>query len=323
MKKKRLSREVKIGIYGVSMLLLLYLGVNYIKSQDLFSRDNTFYAVYDNSDGIEASSPVTIKGFRVGTVDKVWYDIKTGKVVAEFSVKGAYPLPANSEAKITSASLLGAKVIDLQLGNSPNHLEDGDTIKSAIDPGLMKLATTEYDKLKQMATTLVEQISTALAGVNAVLSDQNVANLSAVLANANSISAGLDNMVKGDLTKTAADLRVLSGSLRESAPKINNIVDKVNVMADSMSTSVPVLMAGAAEAVGRLNVALAAVNDGKGSAGKLINDKELYDNLAEASESLTLLLQDVKQNPGRYIHFSVFGGGTKNKDRAAGQKSKE
>ena len=307
MKKGKFSREAKIGVFGITMILLLYLGINFIKSQDIFRGDNTYYAVYENADGIEASSPVTIKGFRVGTVDNVWYDVPSGKVIAEFSVKKDYPLPVDTRAKITSASLMGSKVIDLQLGTAAQYLTDEDTVQSLMEPGLMQLVNSEYDKIKEMATSLVERVSKALDGINAVLSDENVANLSQLLAHANSISGNLDQMVAQDLKRTMSNLNALLAELNTAAPKITQIVGRVEVMADSMSTSVPALMSNASQAVERLNNAMAAINDAEGSAGKLIYDKELYNNLTEASQSLTLLLQDMKENPGRYIHFSVFG----------------
>lgn len=304
MGKKRLSREAKIGLYGVCMLLLLYLGINFIKSQDIFSRDNTYYAVYDNSDGIEASSPVTVSGFRVGTVDRVWYDVATRKVIAEFSVKRQYPVPVDSRAKIASASLMGATVIDLQLGTEGRLLADGDTVRSLVEPGLMQVA----GQLKGKADTLLAQVSQALDGVNAVLSEENVANLSKLLAHANSIGGNLDRMVAGDLNRTMVNLRSLSDELNTAAPRISQIVDRVGNIADTMSVSLPTLMTNIAAAAEKLNAAMSAINRAEGSAGKLIYDRELYENLTEASEALTLLLQDLKANPGRYIHISVFGG---------------
>lgn len=307
MKKTRLSREARIGIFGIAMLLLLYLGINYIKSRDIFSRDHTYYAVYDNSDGIEASSPVTIKGFRVGTVERVWYDVPSGKVVTEFSVKRDYPIPVDTRAKIGSASLMGAKVIDLQLGHESALLTDGDTVRSVSEPNLLQMVNTEYDQLKEIATSLVTRISKALDGINAVLSDENVKNLSSLLSHANSIGGQLDTMVAGDLQQTLSDLHRLSSRLADTAPHITGLVERVEGMADTLSVGLPTLMSHATNAVGRLDSILLAVNRAEGSAGKLIYDQALYDNLAQASRDLTLLLEDIKANPGRYIHISVFG----------------
>lgn len=295
------------------MILLLYLGVNFIKSQNLFSRDNTFYATYDNAAGVESSSPVVIKGFRVGTVENVRYDIKSADVIVEFSVIDTYPIPANSEAKITSASLMGGKVIELKLGDSPTMMNDGDTIRSLIEPGLMEAVSGEYDKLKAQASTLIEQLSKALFSINAVLSEQNVANLSGTLANLNSATGNIDHLVKTDVSQVVANLNELSVTLKEAGPQITNIVNNVSTMSDSAKLSLPELLTNANRAIVQLEGAIASLNAGEGSAGKLLHDEELYGNLLEASDNLTLLLEDFKANPKRYIHFSVFGGNTKNK----------
>lgn len=302
--KKKISREVKIGFFAVGMIILLYLGINFIKSQDIFSRNMTYYAVYDNSAGIEASSPVVIKGYRVGTVDKVWYDMSDRTVKLEFSIKKDYPIPNDSEAKITSSSFMGSKVIELKLGESNVQYQDGDTIRSVIEPGLIEMATGEYDKLKAQATTLVDQLSTAMTSVNEVLSKQNVENLSATLANLNSLTGNVDKLVEKEVAETMRNFSALSGALQDFVPKIEKTLNNVHGVTDTL----PTLVTQAANALDELNVSLSAINNGDGTIGQLIHDKTLYCNLTAASNSLILLLQDLKQNPGRYVNFSVFGG---------------
>lgn len=309
--KKKISREVKIGIFGISMVLLLYLGINYIKNSDLFSRDYNYYAIYENSEGLEASSPVTIKGYQVGSVKKVWYDIRMDKVIVEFSVKHAYPIPLHSEAKISSTSLLGSKVIELRLGESPLHMKSGDTIRSLVEPDLLQMATGEYDRLRSMASSLADQISQALLSINQVLSPENVSNISGMFANLNSLSGRMDGLVENELSQTLHSLQTIFASLEETTPKVNSAMDKFNVIADSLTVSVPTLLANAAASVNELTTALGAVNTGEGTAGKLVYDNQLYDNLSGATRNLELLLEDLKRNPGRYINISVFGGRNK------------
>lgn len=308
--KKRISREVKIGIYSISMIVLLYLGINFIKSKKLFSSDHVFYATYSQADGIEVSSPVVIKGFRVGTVDKISFDIKNSTVVVKMSVDKDYPIPSDSKAKISATSLLGGKVIDIQLGNAATELKSGDAIESSMDQNLLEVAGDEYAKLKTMASTMIEQLSKALSNLNAVLSDENVKNISGTLANLNSMSSNLDGLVtsEGKNIKTLIEnLNQVSLSLKQDAPKLGYTLDNVQQLTDSLTNTIPAVVANFNQTIDQLNSTLAKINRGEGSIGKLANDEQLYDNLISASNSLTLLLQDFKANPRRYIQFSVFG----------------
>ena len=61
------------------------------------------------------------------------------------------------------------------------------------------------------------------------------------------------------------------------------------------------------ETVERINSIVDNVEEGNGSLGKLVNNEELYDNLNATSANLDRLLQDIRLNPKRYVHISVFG----------------
>lgn len=304
--KKKLSREARIGIFGLAVMICLYLGVNFIKSRNVFSKDNTFYAVYDQAEGIEVSSPVVIKGFKVGTIEKVNFDIKTTNVIVKMTIRKEYPIPVDSKAKIASSSLLGGKQLEIMLGNSNSVYTNGDTVRTVIEPGLMQIAGSEYEKLKTQASTMIEQVSKALFAVNEVLSQQNVANLSATLANLESVSKSFDNMVgdkKSDLNVTLGNIASLSGSLRDYTPMFESSLLNISRATDSL----PALVFNATSALDKLNGTLTKMERGEGTLGKIVNDQELYDNLNNATLNLDLLLKDIKTNPKRYINVSVFG----------------
>lgn len=261
--KKRLSKEVKIGLFGLAVMICLYLGMNFIKSRNVFSKDNTFYAIYNQADGIEVSSPVVIKGFRVGTVEKVNFDIKTANVIVKMTVKKEYPLPVDSKAKIASSSLLGGKQLEIQLGIGEQYYANGDTLRTVIEPNLMQIAGSEYEKLKTQASTMIEQVSKALFAVNEVLSEKNVANLSATLANLESVSMNFDKMVgdkKSDLNVTLGNIAALSKSLNNYTPMLESSLLNITKATDSL----PSLVFNATSALDKLNGTLSKMDRGEG-----------------------------------------------------------
>ncbi len=309
--KKKLSREVKIGIYGACMILLLYLGINYIKSQGILSRNRTFYATYENSDGIQSSSPVTLQGYRVGTVEKMWFDMPSNRVILKISVDHEYPLPTGTTAKIGSASLMGGKELQLQLGKGSGHLQDGDTIPSVYEPGLMEILSTEYDKIKEQAGAIVTKLDSALEGINKLFSDENTRNISVALANLRQLTDDASGIVKGDFAHTMHNLNSLSSSLNKEVP---GIVSGLGEVVDSARRSVPELLSRGNEAISLLQNVLQDIESGDGTLGMLLKDSTVYNNLTNATKNLNLLVIDIKEHPGSYVHFSVFGGKQKKQD---------
>lgn len=315
--KKIFTKELLIGIFTIAVLAGAYLGFNFIKNKRLFSNDNILYAVFQQADGLEVSSPVLIKGFKIGQVEKITFNIRTSQIIAMLVVDGQYPLPANSQAKITSASLLGGKVLEIQLGTDDGKiLHNSDTIKTSQERGIMDVAGEEYGKLKETASEIISKLNKALDGVNSALSPENTAALNATLVNLKSISGNVNDVLasqKENLNRTLANLATLSASLRDAAPNIERGVKNLALLSDTLVTQGPILLHNAADAVDNLKNVLAKLNAGQGSAGKLLTDEHLYANINEAVANLSLLLADFKENPKRYINVSVFGGGNKEK----------
>lgn len=315
--KKGVSRSVKVGAYGLSMAILLYLGINFIKSKKLFSGDNTFYVEYSQADGIEVSSPVLIKGFKVGTVDKISFDIEKSTVIVTMAIDNEYPIPNDSKAKITSTGLLGGQIIEIALGKSDIPYPNKAYITSLQDVSILKFAGDEYNKLKEGASSLIDQLTKVLKGVNGVLSDENVSSLSGTLANLNSMSQNLNSVInnqQSSIEGLLTNLNNVSNSLNNRlVPKLDSTLSNIQTLSTSLSTDAPALLANASQAVNNLNNVLAKIDNSQGTLGKLVNDQEVYSNLADATKSLTLLLEDIKENPRRYVSISVFGGKNKAK----------
>ena len=115
-----------------------------------------------------------------------------------------------------------------------------------------------------------------------------------------------------------SSLSRFSKSLGDNAEKIDTIMNNMSRFSSELAEAD--LVGSIEDAVDNLNSVLALANDGSGSVGRLLKDPGLYDNLASATENLSVLLADLKENPKRYVHFSVFGNDPSRKARKAAEK---
>ena len=297
----KIRREVKVGIFGIIMLVVAYWGINFLKGVDILSANHTYHVVYDKSNNIEISSPVLIRGIKVGTVTKVAIKNVHDKVEVELNVKSKYKIPSNSVAVIVDKSLLGGKAIDIQIGDASTILENGDEIAGIIDDNLGK----QIDELKNKVTGMLDELTATLSNLNKILDDNNIKNIGTTLGNVKDVSTDL----RTKLETITSDLTVLTGELKNSAPAITATMNNLAVITDSLQTSLPILVTSVNGTVNELDKTIAALNSDNGTIGKFMNDPALYNHRSDASNRLNLLLEDLKANPKRYVHFSVFGGG--------------
>jgi len=299
-----LSREIKTAIFALSGFGLFFIGFNYLKSNDVFVRDNIFYAVYDNAEGLMVGTPVTIQGFQVGTIDEVLLLAGNKDIAVRFRVKKKYEFSKNSIARIYEAGLLGGKslAVDPQFDGA-DFAKSGDTLQSAIAPGLSELVNDKLTPLQEKIESMIMHADSVLIAFNAILDadaqlqlKSSFENLNASISNFRSIGETLDSALSengtlhktfGNLASLSADLSVVSSSLKESN------LDKT--------------FEDLGHVVGNLSQILDRMEEGEGSLGKLITKDDLHQSLEQTNAQIQLLLEDMRLNPKRYVHFSLFG----------------
>lgn len=317
MAKIKIRREVKVGLFAFIALLGLWWGISFLKGSDLFNSSNTYYATYDQINGIQKSSAITIKGYKVGVISDITFDpARSNKIILHFNIKRRYGIPEDSYAKIYSDGLLGGKAIEIVLGKSDVYLANGDTLHSSTDKDLFDIAGSELEFIKQTVNTLTGNMNTTLANVNKIM-EENAGSIATTLVNIADMSETLKDVIKSeknDLRDIISNINSLSATLRDNSGKIDRIITNVESFTDSLGgAEIPTLVSNLSESLEELNVTLGKVNKKEGSLGKLVGDPALYDSLVDATSSLNLLLEDLRANPKRYVHFSLFGGGRKNK----------
>lgn len=308
----KIRREVKMGIFGIVIIAASYWGITFLRGLDILSSTDTFYARYEQSNDIEVSSPVLVRGIKVGAVTAVEVGSVDEPVVVTMKVRSKYAIPSNSVAVIASKSLLGGKAIVMQIGDSDVPLADGDTIKGAVDNNIAE----QIEDVKGKLTGALDQLTVTLEGLNKVLSDENIASISSTLGNIDRASRNADMAVSdlrvklGDIT---ADLGVLTAELSRTAPQLGRAIDNLSTISDTLTVSLPELIASINNTVGDVDNTVKAITSKEGTIGKLLTDGGVYDNLDKSSASLNALLVDIKENPKRYVHVSVFGRSDKQK----------
>ena len=304
-----MKKEVKIGIYALLIFLGSWAGIRFLSGADIFGRNNVFYAYYDDASGLQNSSSVVIRGVKVGQVSSVAISPEDPtKVQVTLAVSKDYAIPVDSKAKIFSAGLMGGQAVEIVLGKESALLEPGATITSAVEVGMFDALSSEFGDIKEKLVVMMDNINTTLTTLNTLV-DSNNANISSAISNLNGILADLEK------SQIVANLDSFTGTLKSNGEKIDSIVSSVNNLATTLDEQQ--MGQKLAAAVDNLSTLLAKFNSVEGTVGSLLNDKELYANLTQASENLSALLGDLKENPKRYVHFSLFGGESKAEKKAA------
>lgn len=316
-----MKREVKIGLFAVAVLLAAWAVAKFLKGAEIFGNTNKYYAYYEQVGGIQTASHVMICGVKVGSVTRVDLDEDMSRGVRlELSVDKRFRIPADSKAKIFSNGVMGGKAIEIVMGSSSEIIPDDGTIASQAGTDLFDMAGTELEFFKEKIAAVADGLTAALDGINVLLTE-NTTNINSIVSNVDGLTGNVNDMLakeKEHMEVALSSLSRFSKSLGDNAEKIDTIMNNMSRFSTELARAD--LVGSIEGAVENLNAVLASVHDDSGSVGRLLKDPELYDNLTSATENLSALLADLKENPKRYVHFSVFGNDPSRKARKAAEK---
>ncbi|MCK0159289.1 MlaD family protein [Allomuricauda sp. F6463D] len=301
----KISREVKTGIIVVAGIIAFVFGLSYLKSSPLFENNKTFYAVYDNVGGLQPGTQVSINGYNVGNVTNISFKDNSGKLLVTLSINNEFEFSKNSTAELFDTGIIGGKAVQIVpiFDNSPNA-ESGDTLQSKIKPGITELVQQKLTPLQLKVEGAVSNADSLLMNVNQILDDPTKQQLKQTIVALNELVRSF----KGSADNLNVLLENNKTQLDSSLKNVNHITTNFSKLSDSLvNADLGGTLAEFQTTVGKLNGILSKIEKGEGSLGKLHKDDALYNNLADASKELDLLLQDFRLNPKRYVNVSVFG----------------
>lgn len=308
----KLSNEAKVGILVTIALVALIWGLNYLKGKDLFKSRNTYYAVYSNVDGLVKSNPVFMNGFRIGIINNIdFMPDKSGDLLVTLLINDDVFVSKNASAVIFSSDLIGTKALRIDLGNSPQEATNGDTIPGILEGSLSQQLGKEVGPIKNKTEHLIENVDSVMTLLRKMVDPATQNNFKSGINHMNNSLAAIDQLMnddKGKLKVMLDNLAQITTNLKNNNAQINSILTNLATVSDSLAA------ANFASTIRKADVVLAQsaeimskINKGEGTIGKLVNDEQLYLNLDQTSKDLDELLKDLKSNPKRYVHFSVFG----------------
>jgi len=311
-------KQILIGISFILAIALFIWGYNFLKGKDVFNKQTTYYAKYHEVSGLEISNSVLINGVRIGQVSKMYFaPDMSGDVIIELMIHTNFPIPDNTIARIYSADLMGSKSVDLKLGNSVNLAKDGDTLATSIEAGLMDEVNAQVQPIKAKAESLLASIDTLVVAFQAIFNESARKNLSESFDNINksfsniqSTTTNLDTLMITEGNRVSSILNnidSLTFTLSENREKFASIISNFEMISDSLAKAdIPATFNRANNTLDELEMILAKINDGEGTIGMLMHNDTLYFELNRTAEELNLLLKDIRENPKKYVKFSVF-----------------
>ena len=294
----KIKRELKVGVFAVLVIAVAWWGIKWLGGQNVLLTNNIYYVYYDDVSGLQESSEVKLRGVKVGNVTDIV--LERDRVLVELAVETKYEdmIPSNSIAEMGAAGLMGGVEIVIKQGDSAEPIANDAFLEGRVKPDMIGM-------LADGGSALIEELNATVESLHTML-DGNSEAITSLVANLESVTATIYKVLaSGQIQGALNNLSSFTNTLAENEARIDSMLANLDNFTGELAEAD--VVSKLTTTVESLNGVLAEINNQEGTVGKLLNDSELYDSLNTAGNNLGLLLEDLKANPMRYVHFSLFG----------------
>lgn len=295
---KLFSNEIKIAITAILAIIIIYVGAIFLKGMKLFDNNTTYLVEMDNVAGLTESGEVLANGLNIGVIRDITYNPDKQNLTLEISINPNFQVPVGTTAFVTS-SMLGAPKINLKLGaNSNGFMKPGETIYGTSGTDLMSEASAMLPSIQAM----IPKLDSILTNLNNLSGDQSLAaslhNVEYMTNNLRTTTDRLNSLLEKDVPK----MMTKANSMLDNVDVLTANINKIDLagIADNANKTIT----SAQSLTENLNSAMKSKNN---SLGLLLNDNSVALHLDSTVLNASMLLQDLREHPKRYVHFSLFG----------------
>ena len=303
-----MSREIKTGIISIAIIALFIWGYNFLKGQNLFeSNSRVFYIEYDNIRGLNKSSTVSIHGLKVGKVSDIVFNPdpqKKGTLIVKISLDDNFEFTKNSLVKIYSTGIIGGESLAIIPSYEGEIAVSGDYLRGEVESDIFTSVGQSLNPLKTKVERVIIEADSLLIALNDVLDKdtrtsfkRTIQSFETTISSMNKTLSSLNRLV--DSSNSSLNITL------DNAQKVTENFVKVSdtLVNANFGKTVKTLEA----TLDNVNKLISGIKEGNGTFGKLMQNDSLYDNLTNATKEMEELLREMKLNPKRFVHFSLFG----------------
>ena len=300
------AKELKIGIFVIVILTASFFLINYLRGEDIFNNEYEVVGVYGNVEGLVASAPVYVKGYKAGKVSEVNYLTAEGKFEVVCSIANEFQFPEDSKMTIYAVDIMGSRGVRIDFGESEQVAQDGARLDAVYEQGLLDGLGASIQPLIAKVENTLDSLSLMVSGVNSMLTEANVKHVSRTLANLERTMAnvnGITRTIKGksaELETFVENLAAFSGKLEGIAAKVDTTVAGVTGVVDQLNES------DIKGLVTSFKSLVENINDPDGTLNKLMKDDSVYNSVDSLLNDVNILVKKIQENPKKYLKISVF-----------------